>query len=61
MTARHVALVTGAGRGIGLATSRALLAAGHHVVVVDRNGIDPEALFSREHLSHVTAVNVDGY
>jgi len=35
---RRVALVTGAASGIGLATSRALLAAGAHVVVTDRQG-----------------------
>jgi ribitol 2-dehydrogenase len=32
-----VAAVTGAGSGIGLASSRAMLAAGAHVVLVDRN------------------------
>ncbi len=34
---RRVALVTGAAAGIGLAVSRALLAAGAHVVLADRN------------------------
>jgi rhamnose utilization protein RhaD (predicted bifunctional aldolase and dehydrogenase)/NAD(P)-dependent dehydrogenase (short-subunit alcohol dehydrogenase family) len=34
---RRVALVTGAASGIGLATGRALLAAGAHVVLTDRN------------------------
>jgi 3-oxoacyl-[acyl-carrier protein] reductase len=38
---REIALVTGAGRGIGLATTRRLLDDGFHVVMVDR---DPEPL-----------------
>lgn len=40
---REVALVTGAGRGIGLATTKRLLDDGFHVVMVDRN---PEPLAS---------------
>jgi 3-oxoacyl-[acyl-carrier protein] reductase len=39
---RRVALVTGASRGIGLAASRALLARGHRVLMVDRLGVDLE-------------------
>jgi rhamnose utilization protein RhaD (predicted bifunctional aldolase and dehydrogenase)/NAD(P)-dependent dehydrogenase (short-subunit alcohol dehydrogenase family) len=39
--ARRIALVTGAASGIGLGTARALLAAGAHVVLTDR---DAEAL-----------------
>lgn len=35
---RRIALVTGAAAGIGLGVSRALLAAGAHVVVTDRDG-----------------------
>ena len=35
---RRVALITGAASGIGLAVSRALLAAGAHVVLTDRHG-----------------------
>ena len=38
---KEIALVTGAGRGIGLATTRRLLDDGFHVVMVDR---DPEPL-----------------
>jgi 3-oxoacyl-[acyl-carrier protein] reductase len=59
MNSRRVALVTGARRGIGLATSRALLAAGNHVVMVDRNAFAPDALISPEHLAQVTAAKAD--
>jgi len=41
MSDKEVALVTGAGRGIGLATVKRLVADGFHVVMVDRN---PEPL-----------------
>lgn len=41
MTDKEIALVTGAGQGIGLATVKRLVADGFHVVMVDRN---PEPL-----------------
>jgi 3-oxoacyl-[acyl-carrier protein] reductase len=59
MTAPRVAFVTGARRGIGLATSRALLAAGNHVVMVDRNPFDAEALVGRENMPRVSAAVAD--
>lgn len=40
----RVALVTGAARGIGRATARALLAAGCRVVAADRTAMDADAL-----------------
>ncbi|MDP3897852.1 MAG: SDR family oxidoreductase, partial [Mesorhizobium sp.] len=36
-TAKEIAIVTGAGQGIGLATVKRLLEDGFHVVMVDRN------------------------
>lgn len=43
-TAQRVALVTGAGRGIGLETARLLLAKGYRVAAVSREGVDPGIL-----------------
>ncbi|MFC7738933.1 3-oxoacyl-ACP reductase [Roseomonas sp. GCM10028921] len=40
----RIALVTGAGRGIGQATARQLLQKGYRVVAVDRGGIAPDTL-----------------
>lgn len=47
MTDMEIALVTGAGQGIGLATVERLLADGFHVVMVDRNAAPLEAAAQR--------------
>ena len=50
----NVALVTGAARGIGLATTKLFLAEGRHVIMVDRDG---EALLAEaEALANVTPI-----
>lgn len=59
MNGMRVALVTGAARGIGLAACRALLAGGHHVVMVDRDPIDAEAVVDRQYLPAATAARAD--
>ena len=41
---KRIAVVTGAAKGIGLATSQALMAAGHVVVMLDRVPIDLKRL-----------------
>ena len=41
---KKIALVTGAAKGIGLATTRALVSAGRFVVMVDRGPINTQAL-----------------
>jgi NAD(P)-dependent dehydrogenase (short-subunit alcohol dehydrogenase family) len=45
--AGRLALVTGAGRGIGAATAEAIAAAGGHVVLAARNGEELEAVAAR--------------
>lgn len=50
MSARRVAVVTGAGKGIGLATTLALLKAGRSVAMIDRNAADIAALIPQEYL-----------
>ncbi|MCW5624918.1 MAG: 3-oxoacyl-ACP reductase [Burkholderiales bacterium] len=59
MSTPKIAWVTGAGRGIGLATSRALLAAGHHVVMTDRMALDASALVEAQRRGRVTTAVVD--
>ncbi|NYT84813.1 3-oxoacyl-ACP reductase [Pollutimonas harenae] len=49
MSTRRVALVTGAGKGIGLAATLALLKAERSVAMVDRNVVDVAALIPQEY------------
>lgn len=51
----RIALVTGASRGIGAATARALAAAGAHVVLTARNARDLEAVEEAIHQAGGTA------
>lgn len=51
----RVALVTGAGRGIGAATAKALAAAGAHVVITARTASDLEAVEEAIHQAGGTA------
>jgi len=52
MPSSVVHVVTGAGRGMGLACARRLASAGGHLVVADVSPIDP-ALFGAEHVTTV--------
>ncbi|MGA5563321.1 2,3-dihydro-2,3-dihydroxybenzoate dehydrogenase [Streptomyces platensis] len=56
--AGRLALVTGAGRGIGEAVARALLASGARVIATD---VDPEGVekLAQEHPDHLTARRLD--
>lgn len=59
MNERRVAVVTGASKGIGMATTQALIAAGRSVVMIDRNEIDLDASFPKEHHGFIQAHRVD--
>jgi 3-oxoacyl-[acyl-carrier protein] reductase len=59
MSPSRIALVTGAANGIGLASSQALLRAGHRVVMVDEVDFDPRALVAPESLAQVQTANFD--
>ena len=51
-----VAIVTGAGRGIGAATVAALAAEGRRVVAVDRGGDDPRLPYAMASAAELDAV-----
>jgi len=55
----RTALVTGAARGIGLATAEALLAAGHRVALVDKDADAVRAAASKLPSDHVLALVQD--
>lgn len=59
MSQSRIALVTGAANGIGLASSQALLRAGHRLVMVDEVVFDPRALVAAEWLDRVQAASFD--
>ncbi len=59
MTQKRIAVVTGARQGIGLETSKALLQAGHFVVMVDRQPFDAAALVDREHEASIMSHTLD--
>lgn len=57
-TERRVAVVTGGNRGLGLATSRKLAAAGYHVVLAVRDVVRGEAV-ARELRAEIAGAEVD--
>ncbi len=59
MIRARIALVTGAAKGIGLATTQALLQRGHRVVMVDLIDFDARHLIAQEHLNQVHAASLD--
>ncbi|AEC21240.1 acetoacetyl-CoA reductase [Pusillimonas sp. T7-7] len=59
MSTRRVALVTGAGKGIGLAATLALLKAGRSVAMVDRSAVDMAALIPQEYRQFVRLYTLD--
>lgn len=59
MSDRRVALVTGAGKGIGLATTLALLDAGRSVAMVDRDRVELEHLIPEPARGFLRSYQVD--
>jgi len=59
METRRVAVVTGASKGIGLASAKALFASGRSVALIDRNPIDLSEHFPKEQHHLLQAFTVD--